>query len=73
MAEIQPTGAMEPDRLQERIAELERLHLVTVVEILEEISGSLNFVDIMQAVTKKLGKTSMAWIAVRSFSPSGAA
>jgi hypothetical protein len=49
MAEIQPTSAMAPDRLHERITELERerQHLVTVVEILEEISGSLDFLDIL--------------------------
>jgi two-component system cell cycle response regulator len=57
MAEISPAAEMDPERLKERIAELERerQHLITVIEILEEISGSLNFVDILQTVTKKLG------------------
>ncbi|MDH5644172.1 MAG: GAF domain-containing protein, partial [Gemmatimonadota bacterium] len=36
--------------------EQERAHLLAVVEILEEISGSLHFVDIMQSITQKLGE-----------------
>jgi GAF domain-containing protein len=42
-----------------RVAELEREreHLVAVVDILTEISTSLHFVDILQAIAKKLGET----------------
>ncbi len=45
--------------LQARIAELqrERDHLVAVVDILQEISASLHFVDILQAIARKLGQT----------------
>jgi GAF domain-containing protein len=44
-------------RLRARIAELqhERDHLVAIVDILQEISSSLHFVDILQAVARKLG------------------
>jgi two-component system, sensor histidine kinase ChiS len=40
-----------------RVAELqrERDHLVAVVDILQEISASLHFVDILQAIARKLG------------------
>jgi GAF domain-containing protein len=45
--------------LQARIAELqrERDHLVAVVDILQEISASLHFVDILQTIARKLGET----------------
>lgn len=48
----------DPTRLERRVEELEheRLHLLAVVEILEQISGSLNFVDILQTITQKLGE-----------------
>ncbi|HEY4659366.1 MAG TPA: GAF domain-containing protein [Gemmatimonadaceae bacterium] len=58
-----PSGAVaaadEIARLETRVAELskERDHLVAVVEILQEISASLHFVDILQAISKKLGET----------------
>jgi GAF domain-containing protein len=44
-------------RLRARVAELqrERDHLVAIVDILQEISGSLHFVDILQAIARKLG------------------
>lgn len=50
-------GALEA--LSERIRELEheRKHLLAVIEILEEISGTLHFVDILQSITRKLGDT----------------
>src|SRR6266581_1252879 len=50
-------GAVEA--LAERIRELEheRKHLLAVIEILEEISGTLHFVDILQTITRKLGET----------------
>jgi GAF domain-containing protein len=48
-----------PDQLYARIQELEheRRHLLAVIEILEEISGTLHFVDILQSITRKLGET----------------
>ena len=51
--------APDPADLQRRIADLqrERVHLVTLVEILQEITGTLNFVDILQTITSKLGET----------------
>ena len=41
-----------------RIEELEqeRRHQNAIIEILEEISGSLHFVDILQSITRKLGE-----------------
>ena len=44
-------------RLHTRVAELqrERDHLVAIVDILQEISSSLHFVDILQAIARKLG------------------
>ena len=45
-------------RLRARVAELqrERDHLVAIVDILQEISSSLHFVDILQAIARKLGE-----------------
>jgi GAF domain-containing protein len=45
-------------RLQARIETLEqeRRHLLAVVEILQEIAGSLHFADIVQAVARRLGE-----------------
>ena len=42
---------------EKRIAMLERDrdHLLAVVDILEEISGTLHFADILQSITRKLG------------------
>ena len=34
----------------------ERKHLLATIDILEEISGTLHFVDILQAITRKLGE-----------------
>jgi GAF domain-containing protein len=50
--------AEEVPRLRTRIAELqrERDHLIAVVDILQEISASLHFVDILQAIARKLGE-----------------
>lgn len=49
----------ETARLEARIAELqrERDHLVAIVDILQEISTSLHFVDILQTIARKLGET----------------
>jgi GAF domain-containing protein len=47
----------EVARLRARVGELqrERDHLVAIVDILQEISSSLHFVDILQAIARKLG------------------
>jgi GAF domain-containing protein len=52
--------AASPDelpRLRARLAEVqrERDHLIAVVDILQEISASLHFVDILQTIARKLG------------------
>lgn len=48
----------ETAQLEARIRDLEqeRTHLLALVEILREISGTLNFVDILQTITQKLGE-----------------
>jgi GAF domain-containing protein len=45
--------------LRRRVSDLqrERVHLVTLVDIMQEITGTLNFVDILQTITQKLGET----------------
>jgi len=47
------------DALAARIHELERERerLIAVVEILQEISGTLHFVDILQTIARKLGES----------------
>ena len=57
-------------RLRARVAELqrERDHLVAIVDILQEISASLHFVDILQAIARKLGDA-FGSTAARSSSP----
>ncbi|MFI5311905.1 MAG: GAF domain-containing protein [Gemmatimonadales bacterium] len=63
MASPRTSGPVSPGdemaRLEARVAELtrERDHLVAVVDILQEISASLHFVDILQTISKKLGET----------------
>jgi len=54
----QPIFAEEVERLQARVRELEheRKHLLAVLEILQEIAGSLHIVDIMQAIARRLGE-----------------
>ena len=49
----------EVTRLRARVAELqrERDHLVAIVDILQEISTSLHFVDILQTIARKLGES----------------
>jgi GAF domain-containing protein len=44
-------------QLRARVAELQREHdhLVAIVDILQEISSSLHFVDILQTIARKLG------------------
>ncbi len=48
-----------PEALAARIEELEkeRERLLAIVDILGEISGTLHFVDILQAIARKLGET----------------
>ncbi|MGH7720901.1 MAG: GAF domain-containing protein [Gemmatimonadaceae bacterium] len=48
----------EVHRLRARVKELERErnHLVAVVDILQEVSASLHFVDILQVIARKLGE-----------------
>jgi GAF domain-containing protein len=55
----EPKLVNDTERLEARVKELEheRKHLLAVIEILEEISGTLHFVDILQAITRKLGET----------------
>jgi GAF domain-containing protein len=48
----------EAERLAARVSELERerKHLLAIIEILKEVSTSLHFIDILQAITRKLGE-----------------
>jgi two-component system sensor histidine kinase ChiS len=52
------TPADELTTLRARVTELqrERDHLTAIVDILEEISSSLHFVDILQSIARKLGQ-----------------
>ena len=54
----QPVLSEEVERLQARVRELEheRKHLLAILEILQEVAGSLHFVDIMQAIARRLGE-----------------
>jgi two-component system, cell cycle response regulator len=49
----------EVERLQSRVQSLEqeRKHLLAVIEILQEIGGTLHFADIVQSVALRLGET----------------
>ncbi len=49
----------EGERLQARVQALEqeRKHLLAVIEILQEIGGTLHFADIVQSVALRLGET----------------
>jgi GAF domain-containing protein len=53
-----PTAPADLAQLEARVRELEleRKHLLAIIEILEEISGTLQFVDILQTITRKLGE-----------------
>lgn len=55
----EPPTHDELERLHARVNSLEqeRRHLLAVVEILQEIGGSLQFVDIVQAVARRLGES----------------
>ncbi len=37
--------------------ERERDHLLTAVDILQEVSSTLHFVDVLQTIARKLGET----------------
>lgn len=52
------TIADDMERLQTRVQALEqeRKHLLAVIEILQEIAGSLHFVDIVQSIARRLGE-----------------
>ncbi len=49
----------EVERLQARLTALEqeRKHLLAIIEILQEIGGTLHFADIVQSVALRLGET----------------
>src|SRR5207253_1222707 len=51
-------AAADGDRRAARVAglERERTHLLAVIEILKEVSTSLHFIDILQAIARKLGE-----------------
>ena len=51
--------ADELARVRAQLAELtrERDHLVAIVDILQEVSASLHFVDVLQTIARKLGET----------------
>ena len=57
-ADPAPAAPAETD-LAQRVADLEaeRRHLLAMVEILQDISGALNFVDILSTITRRLGET----------------
>jgi GAF domain-containing protein len=49
----------DADRLQARLAALEqeRKHLLAIIEILQDIGGSLHFAEVVQSVARRLGET----------------
>jgi GAF domain-containing protein len=57
LGELPPTD--ELTELRARVAELERErdHLIAVVGILHDVSGTLHFTDILQAIARKLAQT----------------
>lgn len=59
MQESASTETASVEELQARIRELEqeRRHLLAIVDILQEVSGTVHFVDILQSITRKLGET----------------
>src|SRR5829696_2210019 len=54
-----PSPADELARLHARLAvvERERDHLTAIVHILQEVSSSLHFVDVLQTIARKLGES----------------
>jgi GAF domain-containing protein len=59
MGETLSTETATVEQLQARVRELEqeRRHLLAIVEILQETSGTLHFIDVLQGITRKLGET----------------
>lgn len=59
MSEPVPTTDIPDYQLRARIHELEheRKLLLAVIEILQDITGSLHFIDILQTIARKLGET----------------
>jgi GAF domain-containing protein len=57
--EAPPPHGDELARLRARVAELqrERDQLLATVDILQEVSASLHFVDVLQTIARKLGET----------------
>ncbi|MDX2122717.1 MAG: GAF domain-containing protein [Gemmatimonadota bacterium] len=55
---VQAVVSEDVERLQARVRELERerRHLLAVIEILQELAGSLHIADIMQAIARRLGE-----------------
>src|SRR5688500_5007398 len=53
-----PSAGEELARLHARLAavERERDHLAAIVDILQEVSSSLHFVDVLQTIARKLGE-----------------
>jgi two-component system cell cycle response regulator len=53
------TTPTSPAELEQRVRELEaeRRHLLAMFEILQDVAGGLNFVDIMSTITRRLGET----------------
>jgi GAF domain-containing protein len=58
MPSLDPSQESDIEQLQARVhtLESERKHLLAVIEILQEIAGSLNFVDVVQSVARRLGE-----------------
>ncbi|MEP6573067.1 MAG: GAF domain-containing protein [Gemmatimonadota bacterium] len=58
MNPTQSNALEDTARLQARVQDLEheRRHLLAIIEILQEIAGSLHFVDIMQSIARRLGE-----------------
>ncbi len=54
-----PTGPDAAPLLASRILELERERerLLTIIDILQELAGTLHFVDILQTIARRLGET----------------
>jgi GAF domain-containing protein len=55
----EPPHGDELARLRAQVAELtrERDHLIGIVDILQDVSASLHFVDVLQTIARKLGET----------------
>src|SRR5882762_6032302 len=55
----EPAKPLTPAELVQRVQQLEaeQRHLYAMVEILQDIAGGLNFVDILSTITRRLGET----------------